>query len=379
MKNSFMILILIAAVPAFATDMTDLRDLAANWLDPYDMEDFADLAALWDPVPDVNAVDINIDVVTYQLSEITLDAGSATQYVVNSKPANGDLYDIFGSSDDFRYGQHFTQVLTMPYRIKSYGKTVTILTEDPNSESFTYYATRSGYTGEAGTVTITKTDYVKDSLCFANAGTVTIADCNEIEFDDSFSFSCWIRPQSTDGTIIKKRGSTGAGLKLYVRAGRLYLEAWNSTGGHGRMVQPEPASRDQWQFVGITSGAADPNDDVFMYGSSSLPISSLPDPPYSNSSQAVIGSRYKGQLDKVNFWPAMSSFSLACLAVEARTEYDGMLSPTNYLAYWLCDEGSGSVIYDRVSSRQAQLNNVLWLPDNRPQRNRFKYHQFRRR
>lgn len=349
-------------------NLIDFAELAAGWQVTTDIDDLYYLAEhfLDDCYPDPIADNDSGTIYTNTLTGIDLEGQYCDQWQISGLPAAGILYDVYSPGHKplpmttTPRGSNWQQIQAVPYIIKKGGHDLYYYSESMTGDAFEFKTvnTDDGRISDAATVTITKAAYVKDSLCFDRSGSVTISDNAAIEFDDSFTFCFWIRPMSRFGTVLKKHG-TGAGLEISIRSGSLVIEAWNSSGDYGKH-EAGPLTLDQWQSFYITAGHATDN------------TPDLPDPPYSNDADLVIGDRFEGQIDKLTWFNALDDFPAAIFQGEARTVYGGLFSPTNYLAQFRCDEGTGSTITDFVSGTlTGSLTDVTWDRDDRPRRRQY--------
>jgi len=367
MKKLLIPLLLISSAVCFAgvNTLVEFAAFAADWQAGEDLDSFRD-----DFIPDwlnydPNATDSSDGVATYTLTEVDMDGMNCNQWTISSLPANGILYDIYGTAhrplSAAVRGNNYCSVRAVPYRVKRGSSALWYLTESTAGDSFgfTVKNTDDGRTSDAATVTITKSSYVKDSLCFDRDGSVSIPDNAAIDFDDSFTFFGYIKPQERFGSILKKRGSTGAGIEISIRAAYLVIEAWNTSGEYGKVILGE-VWMDTWQFISITAGHATAAENT----------PGLPDPPYSNDEPVVIGSRSVAQIDKLTWYPAKSADERRFFS--ERQEYNGFMEPMDYTAQFRCDEGAGSTITDFVSGTlTGTLTSVTWQPNDRPRRNKY--------
>jgi hypothetical protein len=373
--------------------MDDLEALASGWLTTTDMNDFAVLACGWllpDPnaVPvEPNAVNFDTAVITYTLSAVNFPGGDANDVIVAGLPSDGELYDVFSTrrstlatSAAQSLTSAWSKISGVPYTVKKSGRTLYYYSEDidPNTDSFTYQLRDqdSGLIGDSATVTLTKTAYAADALCFDRDGTAEIPDANTVEFDAAFTFSFWFRPQARYGTLVSKREPGGAGVEISLRSQNLVVEVWNASGQYGKSLitwyDPSYFTLNEWHFFALTVGSPYPAYNEFtidceLFGDAN----ELPTPPYSNDANLIIGENYVGQLDKLTWYAALDSFWVACIFIEGRTSYSGFFSPPP-LAQFRCQEGTGSTITDTVTGTlTGTLNNVGWQPNNRPRRNKY--------
>ncbi len=380
MKVFLLTILLASSVSGVSYDMDDLSSFAGYWLDSpvsdpnwdlsgdgsIDLVDFAMFVDSWDwsapyePPPDPNANDVSANATTYTLDPMILDGDYCDQYTVTSLPGYGILYDFYNG-----FRRKFTAVRSVPYRVKRGSSTLYYYCTVTTADSFQYRVEDSSSQSSAATVTVTKAAYTKDSLCFDGVGSVTIIDDPNIEFDESFSLTAWIRPERPFGMIVEKKTAAG-GLRLSLRSAHLVAEVWSGS-NYGHAVVYETVPLAEWSFIAITCGHADSYQDALYVGSDSVSMTGLPGPPYSNTGSVVIGDRFIGQIDKITWWPALTDFDMATLQAEARTADNGPLAPTNYLAKFKCNEGSGSTIQDVGLFLTGTLNNgAAWYPYNQP-------------
>lgn len=369
-----LILLTLISPAAFGCiNLVDFAELAAGWQVTTDFDDLVTLAEHWldgcIEIPDPNAIDSAETVTTYTLTEIDLDGQNCDQWQISSLPSTGTLFDIYGTtrqplptSSTASMGSNFTSIRQVPYTVKRGQDSLWYYTESETADAFDFKTQYlpAGLISDAATVTITKAAYVKDSLCFDRSGTVTIPDNDAIEFDSSFSFCCWIRPQARFGSIIKKRAATGPGIEIYIWAGYLVIEAENTSGEHTRVIG-DPVTLNEWQSFYVTAGHA---TDDYPDG--------LPDPPFTNAESCMIGSRAVAQIDKLTWFNAKDGFSMAVFSGQDRLVYSSMFAPTDYVAQFRCDEAAGSSITDFVSGTlTGTLSGVTWQPDDRPRRDKY--------
>ena len=151
----------------------------------------------------------------------------------------------------------------------------------------------------------------------------------------------------------------------------LVFDVWNSSGGYGKEIYVSGIDElwlDQWHTLAITRDVSDPNNDTVLLDNGSYAGSDLPTAPYTNDTAITVGTGYIGQVDKLSWFNALDSFSLAAYMTDGRTEYDGPFSPSP-IAQFRCDEGTGLTITDNVSGTlTGTITNAAWVPDDRPKR-----------
>lgn len=377
MKKSLILICLTCSIAAGqVTNFNDFARLAAGWpTEPNGINGLSVLADNWlnyDP----NAVDIDANVITYEVNRIALSGTFGDQYIISDIPEHGTLYDY--------YNDDVARVHTTPYRIKKGSSFIYYYTESDANDSFSYQIVNSddGRLSDLADVNLTVMNYTKDHLYLNGNSYITIADTNDIEFGNDFTFYFWINPSSRYGTILEKKDAN-AGVRLSIRAAHLVVELWNTSGEYGKAICPEQFNMNAWNYVGITFGYSDPNEDklITVNAENYYTFSELPDPPYTNDSDLVIGQRFIGSIDKLSWLPAKDDFTVALSAMELRNQYNGFMSPTDYIAQYRIDEGTGNMIsgvkqsYPFIVDSNGVLVNTQWLPNNRPKRSNVNFRE----
>lgn len=344
------------------------------------LEDFVFFAQAYEPEPYANerptALAVSANVVQYISSNIQLagtDDGypkNRIDYIVTSMPATGHLYDMLleydtSSMSAMKLGnqaRRMRQIKSVPYVISHSSKWLYYLTDANGLDTFTYKTNDTLADSNEATVTLIVATNPKDTLSFDGFGLLTIPDANAVEFDDSFCITLWVKTKQLFGSLIKKRGSSGAGFELTIEAGRSVAHVWDANGTHGEIHSWANIATGNWEFIGVSANASG----IIIYNANKAveykKSSLLPKPPYSNNANILVGNRFVGEIDKLNFWPYKDSWGLICIFID--------FGAVDYLARFNFSEHSGTSTVDAVDANNvgtiSDANHVKWYPTELP-------------
>jgi hypothetical protein len=290
------------------------------------------------------------------------------KYIVTAMPSTGSLLDV-------KSGAGIIQSRYLPYTLSSWTDDVLFYTSTVGADAFQFRANDSGSYPSGGdsqvsTVTVNVAEHPKDSLSFNAAGYVTFEDNTNYDIKPGFAVHLYIRTHSPFCPVAKKRGTTGGGYVLDLVSGRPRLKIYDAGGNAVEVRAAERIDNGQWKA--ITAG-------LYQSGTEYRLQVSVNDNPnwtvlatvsdYDNAEPFVLGSGFRGDIDKLRFFSAWNPDAISGMIIEL----DGRTGTTELVigfgvasaVRYMLDEHSGLTVTDdklSLTGTLSNIENVRWYP-----------------
>lgn len=399
-------------------DQFDLRIFCEYWLespvaDPncdfvvdgiVNFLDFAILAAEWQghleiyvpPIPNVapSANDVSVSVVAYIPQTITLlatDDGlpnppARLKYLIIDLPNDVNHY----LQDTASGGQVKIRPQDLLYRLSTWGNDVIFATSTTGSTNFKYKVYDGNLYSAEKTVSITVAANPKDCLSFDGSGSVSIPDTgNYFDLDPNRGIALFVQTRQLYCKLLDKYEPGAEGYELYLINGRPQVYLYDSNGLVASLKHNVRVADGHWHQIGfiydpngflMVSECNETNFTAENYGFTSTGWIAVPVRNYSNSSNLIIGSGFRGEIDNPrahNMILTDRFFGYEGFVCQSRTtagtllEFFGITLYPGASARFHCDyngtTNTATQIYDDVSATHligsiSDSNHVKYLP-----------------
>jgi hypothetical protein len=236
----------------------------------------------------------------------------------------------------------------------------------------TYYV-RAYATDQQGTVygnqiNFTTTIFTQAGNCLHNLGNgnVNIPDNNTLDLTNNYTIETWIKPEIFNNLarVIVEKGNTGYYLKNTVTG--------NSRGLNfdGMTTADNILELNKWYHV----AAVNDNGTRHLYlngieqplTGTAITVAVNSDPLYISNHYTGINYKYLGWIDEVRLWNIALSYS----QLRENMHLPLTLSETGLVSYWQFDEGSGTIIIDKMGVNNGTYN-YAWATSTIPFGNGF--------
>ncbi|MEY4970812.1 MAG: hypothetical protein RLZZ277_1043, partial [Actinomycetota bacterium] len=291
-----------------------------------------------------------------------IKSAAACTYRWEESSNNGGTWSPSGSSST----SYTTPIVSTAYNARLYR----IYVSDPGAAGdVPAYIRNYTYSAPAILTVTQQPGSDTDTALYFNSSTyVKVADSNEVDFANAFTFQAWIKPEamSSLGMILNKEDS----VEFYINGGYYGIAAQKALNQWGYFQTGVPAVAGEWHHVAFTRAANSTSVSVYLDGY--LAWSGVIDvdftgAPLNTSYPLMIGGRsgsgsgtvidpsFKGLIDHIAVYSSV------------RTQAQIQSDMSNYIAtdsadlqlYYDFNEGSGTTLYNRKTNSTSASDLIL--------------------
>lgn len=271
-------------------------------------------------------------------------ADTALTYTVSAVPNTGPTITVTGSGSP----------IAVPGLVLRSNYTVTVSASNA-------YGSSAATSSTSAAVALPGSD-TDTALYFDGTDYVKVADSNEVDFTNAFTFQAWVKPETMTsyGMILNKEDS----IEFYISGGYYGIAAQKALNQWGYFQTGVPAVVGEWHHIAYTRAANSTTVSVYLDGY--LAWSGVIDvdftgAPLNTSYPLMIGGRsgsgsgvtydpsFKGMIDHIAVYSAVRTQS------QIQSDMKSYISPsaTDLLLYYDFNEGTGTTLYNRKTGSTA--------------------------
>lgn len=267
-------------------------------------------------------------------------ADTALTYTVSAVPNTGPTITVTGSGSP----------IAVPGLVLRSNYNVTVSASNA-------YGSSAATSSTSAAVALPGSD-TDTALYFDGTDYVKVADSNEVDFTNAFTFQAWVKPETMTsyGMILNKEDS----IEFYISGGYYGIAAQKALNQWGYFQTGVPAVVGEWHHIAYTRAANSTTVSVYLDGYlawSGVIDTDFTSTPLNTSYPLMIGGRsgsasgvtfdpsFKGMIDHVAVYSAVRTQS------QIQSDMNSYIAPdaTDLLLYYDFNEGTGTTLYNRKS------------------------------